>query len=74
MKVGNSRAQDMTGIVECEFDIRCNICYAAIVKGDGMSDIGLDLIGGVGDLPVFLVDDVKVIELEHGREVAGWRC
>ena len=69
MEVGDGRAEDVAGIMEGQLDVRCNIGHAAVVERDGMLDICLDLRRGVGDFPVFLVDHVKVIELEHGREV-----
>jgi hypothetical protein len=44
MEMGDGRAEDMAGIMEGQFDIRCNIGYAPVVERDGMADIGLDLV------------------------------
>ena len=45
MKVGNRGAEkDVAGIMECQPDIRCDVCYTAIVEGYGMPDIGLDFL------------------------------
>ena len=44
MEVGYRGSKNMAGIMEGELDIRGNVGYAAVIQGDRMADIGLDLV------------------------------
>ena len=69
MEVRDGRPEDMTRVVEGEFDIGCDIGHATVVEGDRVLHVGPHLVRGVGDPVRLLPDDVQVVELEHRREI-----
>ena len=74
VEVGDTGAEDVSGVVESEADVGGDIGNFAIVEGDGVHDEFADVTESIGCDFAFAVGNFEVVDLEHGHEVLGGRC